>query len=182
MIFQARAGRISTADGLRQALRFKNDKDYTLWCCLTSCLSEVGLLVESCDGGKELYYAFLRDLLSDIFGKLGWGKPAGDEEENSNDKLLRPLVLARMGLSGHPDVVSEAKKRFAKHVSGEKQVMADLRAAIYATVLKFGSEEEFNLMIDVRRKGRDWIGTMKASGILLGEGQIKDEIYETIGV
>lgn len=142
---------------------FKTDKDYTLWCCLTSCLAEVGLLVESCEGGEELYYAYLRDLLSDIFSKLGWGNPAGDVEENFNDKLLRPVILARMGLSGHPDVVSEAKQRFAQHVSGDKKLPADLRAAIYATVLKYGHEEEFNMMVDVSTKGRDCVGNKRNS-------------------
>lgn len=142
---------------------FKTDKDYTLWCCLTSCLAEVGLLVESCEGGEELYYAYLRDLFTDIFSKLGWGNPAGDVEESFNDKLLRPVILARMGLSGHPDVVSEAKQRFAQHVSGDKKLPADLRAAIYATVLKYGQEEEFNMMVDVSTKGRDGVGNRRNS-------------------
>ena len=56
------------------------------------------------------------------------------------DALLRGLVLGRMGRCGHPQTVSEAQKRFEAHCKGEAAIPADLRSAVYSTVLRAGNE------------------------------------------
>ena len=54
------------------------------------------------------------------------------------DALLRGLIIGRLGKYGHPATVAEAQKRFEAHCKGESTIPADLRSAVYSTVLKHG--------------------------------------------
>ena len=54
------------------------------------------------------------------------------------DALLRGLIIGCMGKYGHPATVAEACKRFDAHCKGESVIPADLRSAVYSTVLKHG--------------------------------------------
>lgn len=70
--------------------------------------------------------------------------------------MLRALILRVLGKNGHKHVVEEAKKRFQAHSSGGDQIPADLRSAVYATVLRHGDEATFEEMLKVR--DWDWRG------------------------
>ena len=48
------------------------------------------------------------------------------------------MVLGRLGKCGHAETVSEAQERFTAHCKGESILPADLRTAVYSTVLKAG--------------------------------------------
>ena len=54
------------------------------------------------------------------------------------DALLRGLIIGRLGKIGHPATLAEARKRFDAHCKGESTIPADLRSAVYSTVLKHG--------------------------------------------
>ena len=54
------------------------------------------------------------------------------------DALLRGLVLGCMGRTGDQATLAEARKRFDAHCRGESTIPADLRSAVYSTVLKHG--------------------------------------------
>ena len=48
------------------------------------------------------------------------------------------MIIGRLGKYGHPATVAEAQKRFEAHCKGESTIPADLRSAVYSTVLKHG--------------------------------------------
>lgn len=66
------------------------------------------------------------------------------------DTLLRSLVIARLGWYGDVETIEEAKKRFNAHISGECVIPADLRAAVYKSVMSVGDEDTYNTMVKVR--------------------------------
>ena len=48
------------------------------------------------------------------------------------------MIIGRLGKYGHPATVAEAQKRFEAHCKGESTIPADLRSAVYSTVLRHG--------------------------------------------
>lgn len=68
------------------------------------------------------------------------------------DALLRGLIIARLGKYGKADVVAEANKRFDAHCKGESAISADLRSAVYGTVLKHGDASSLDAMMKLFRE------------------------------
>ncbi len=82
------------------------------------------------------------------------------ENESNNDTLLRPLLIAMLGAAGFTDVVNEANRRFDRHYKavmashqGDSNttdiIPADLRIAIYSTVVRNGGEEVYEKLLSV---------------------------------
>lgn len=57
-----------------------------------------------------------------------------------------------MGKYGKADVVAEANKRFDAHCKGESAIAADLRSAVYGTVLKHGDASSLDAMMKLFRE------------------------------
>jgi len=68
------------------------------------------------------------------------------------DSLLRGLVLGVMGRSGDPATIAEAQKRFDAHCKGESTIPADVRSAVYSTVLKHGDTSTLESMMKLFRE------------------------------
>ena len=68
------------------------------------------------------------------------------------DALLRGLVIGRLGTYGHEATVAEARKRFEAHCNGEATIPADLRSAVYSTVLKNGDASSLEAMMKLFKK------------------------------
>nr|VZI29089.1 unnamed protein product [Spirometra erinaceieuropaei] len=171
----ARAGHCSLTSALTLASSFVGETDYAIWCELRSQLNYIrGLLQEasytSCD---KLYFPpptpaeeglsdLVLHLAAPTFNKLGWDQHA--KSESNNDTLLRPLLIAMLGAAGSEKVVQEAFAMFARHYKAivedatgddhkpEDIIPADLRVAIYSTVLRHGGEEEFNRLLCLHEK------------------------------
>lgn len=139
----AKAGQASTVDVLKVIEAFKNEKNYTVWTEITSNLDTLASLLMATDFG-HLLQEFIKNLCSDVYEKIGWD-PA--EKEGHLDAMLRALILRVLGKNGHKDVVEEANRRFQAHSSGGDQISADLRSAVYATVLRHGDAATFDEML-----------------------------------
>ena len=72
--------------------------------------------------------------------------------EGHLDSLLRGLVLGCMGHGGNPATITEARKRFDAHCRGETTIPADLRSAVYSTVLKHGDDVILDAMMKLFRE------------------------------
>ncbi|KAF6036204.1 NPEPPS [Bugula neritina] len=125
----ARAGLCSTVDVLKVAEAYRSETDYTVWCDLTANLSAIAVVLQYTDC-FDLFRAFKVNLFSDVGKRLGWEKL---DNESPLDSMLRTLVLAQLGSSGHPETVSEATSRFDQHLAATKTLDADLRSALYRT-------------------------------------------------
>ena len=75
------------------------------------------------------------------------------------DTLLRGLIIGRLGKYGHPATVKEAQKRFEAHCKGESTIPADLRSAVYSTVLKHGDGNTLESVMQLLKEAdlhEDW--------------------------
>jgi len=53
--------------------------------------------------------------------------------------MLRPMILSIVGKSGDEGVISEAKKRFERHIKGDL-IDPNIRGAVYVIVSRYGDE------------------------------------------
>nr|XP_058942457.1 puromycin-sensitive aminopeptidase-like [Pocillopora verrucosa] len=132
----AQAGLTSTTEFLKLAEQFSNETNYTVWNDLTSNMSSLSKLLQN-TGFYSSFQAFCVKLYENIAQKVGWDPKVG---EGHLDALLRGLVLGCMGRSGDQATLTEARKRFEAHCKGESTISADLRSAVYSTVLKHGDD------------------------------------------
>ena len=57
-----------------------------------------------------------------------------------------------LGQNGHEATVDECRKRFQAHCEGSSEIPADLRSAVYGTVIANGGIEDLLAMIELFRK------------------------------
>ena len=57
-----------------------------------------------------------------------------------------------MGHGGDPATITEARKRFDAHCRGETTIPADLRSAVYRTVLEHGDDVTLDAMMKLFRE------------------------------
>ncbi len=79
-----------------------------------------------------------RRLTAQLLKRLGWDAKPG---ESNFDTLLRPTILALASVSDQPEVVTEAKRRFATKTKPE-DADPDTRGVIYGTVAREGGPAE----------------------------------------
>ena len=66
--------------------------------------------------------------------------------------LLRSLVIGMLGHNGHEATVEECRRRFQDHCEGTAEIPADLRSAVYRTVIANGGIEDLVALIELFRK------------------------------
>ena len=132
----ARAGKMRTDRALALAMEYEEEEDFTVWADLLGSLADV-----MSTWAKEAEYEGLQQmmvkLLQKIMKKVGWEAKDG---EGALFPMLRPLVILNLGRNGDEEVAAEARRRMK---GGWKSVAADLRYAVYATVVGTGGAEEF---------------------------------------
>jgi len=144
----AEAGLVPTTEFLTLAEQFTNEANYTVWNDLTANLSNLSKLLQNTEFYLS-FQAFCVKLFEEIASKVGWDPKEG---EGHLDALLRGLVLGVMGRSGDPATIAEAQKRFDAHCKGESTIPADVRSAVYSTVLKHGDTSTLESMMKLFRE------------------------------
>ncbi|XP_063975639.1 puromycin-sensitive aminopeptidase isoform X2 [Diachasmimorpha longicaudata] len=142
------AGHASTVEVLRFMEAFQLEDNYTVWSSIVSSFGKIGILLSNLES-EDSFKAFGRSLCKDIASRLGWDpKP----NESHLDTLLRSLILNRMASFRDADTISEAKKRFHLHVTGQSLLSADLRSAVYRAALSDGDLETYEAMLKLYRQ------------------------------
>jgi len=139
---------MSGPDVLKVVEAFSNETNYTVWNDLISNMGCVGAILQYSDCYPS-FQAFGIKLYEPIGNKLGWDPVEG---EGHLDALLRGLIIGRLGKYGHPATLAEARKRFQAHCAGESIIPADLRSAVYSTVLKHGDDVTLDAMLKLFRE------------------------------
>jgi len=144
----AGAGFSSTVEALKVAQAMDNETDYTVWSDLTANLTALGHLFQTTDYFDRFNSGMLC-LYRPIMSKLGWDNQPW---ESPLTAMLRSVVIERLGECGDEAVINEARKRFKAHCSEEHLIGADLRTAVYRTVLSNGTEDDYDELIALLRK------------------------------
>ena len=100
------------------------------------------------------------------------------------DALLRGLALSVMGRSDTP-TLAEARERFDSHCKGESTIPADLRSAVYSTVMKHGDASTLEAITNLFREAdldEEKVRLMKTMGAVPQPGLIKKVLEFSLSV
>ena len=114
---------------------------------LASNIGDLSSLLEYTNYFDE-FKRYRLNLFSSIQKKLGWDAKPGEDPLSA---MLRPMILSIVGKSGDQDVISEAKKRFQRHIDGDL-MDPNIRGAVYVIVARYGDEGTQEELRKVRTK------------------------------
>ena len=136
-IAQARAGLLKTS-GVLDLLRVCRDQsDYNLWLTISGIVGSVEHIAP--ETVQENIASFARELFAEIGSRCGW---EGRESDTHLERLLRSLVISRLGHFGDWSVVGEAQTRFTRFIK-KGPLDPNLRGAVYGIVAEHGAHKEF---------------------------------------
>jgi hypothetical protein len=102
-----------------------------IFCRDELCDQEVVVVAFFC----RIFIAFVATWVSNLLGHT--------------DGLLRALVINRLISHGDKQTINEAEKLFDQHLKGDIKISADLRSAVYRSVLSKGNSQTLDVMLDV---------------------------------
>jgi len=163
----SQAGLLSITEVLKFVESYSAEENVTVWKDLISNLKDLSHVLLNTDYHPE-FQSFVRRLLKPISKKLGWNPIEG---ESGLQGMCRASILSMLGLNGDEDTIAEAKKRFEDHLDG-KLINADLRSAVYSSVLTEADEATFNKIIELHNSSDLQEEKMRIGQAL---GAVKDE-------
>lgn len=95
------------------------------------------------------------------------------------------MIIGRLGKYGHPATVAEAQKRFEAHCKGESTISADLRSAVYSTVLKHGDDNTLESVMKLFKEAdlhEEKVRLMRCMGAVSQPDLIKKVLEFTMSV
>ncbi|KAJ1977834.1 hypothetical protein H4R34_003429 [Dimargaris verticillata] len=138
------AGISSTPDFLTLLQSVQGETEFVIWSDVSSRLTTiVSAWYEQPTAVQDQLAAFVRQLYSQQFQRLGWEKIDG---ETSFDTRLRSLVIRQLAGAGQPDVVSEAQRRFKQYFEdkNESAIQSDILGTVFYAAIRHGSGAEVN--------------------------------------
>jgi aminopeptidase N len=92
---------------------------------------------------------YARATLRPVFDRLGWeGSGSGDDD----DALLRASLISSLGEFGDEEIITEAKRRFAKFLQDPKSLPAALRDAVTHIVGITADRATYDTLLALARK------------------------------
>eukprot|EP01059_Diplonema_ambulator_P004252 TRINITY_DN13957_c0_g1_i1.p1 TRINITY_DN13957_c0_g1~~TRINITY_DN13957_c0_g1_i1.p1 ORF type:complete len:885 (+),score=385.47 TRINITY_DN13957_c0_g1_i1:44-2656(+) len=138
------AGLVSAVDLLKFVSNLEDEKDVAAWSAIEGGVAEVAHMLRDSEEACGLMDAFKRKLFKKIAEELGWDTKEGDDDRT---KQLRGSVQGVLARSGDEAALKEAKERFEKYRKGDEGCLtADLRLGVFKAVVKFGGDEEWDIL------------------------------------
>ncbi len=142
MFEAAKAGYTNTADALQLLESYNQEDNAVVWDIIGVNLSSIRSVMDDEDL-RENMKPYVQKLVATQVDRLGWEERAS---ESHFDTLLRPLVLGMASTADAPDVIAEAKARFAKMQKPE-DITPDLRSVVYCVNARLGNEHTFDKLL-----------------------------------
>lgn len=144
------AGYAPTVDALELLAAYDGETSYVVWSEIASGVAGlVSAFFEQPDETCDALRSFGASLFAPLVDRLGWEAPADEAKrpDGYQTSLLRQLAVSRALAYGHPESTAEARRRFDAHVQGDvSAIPADLKGAVFASVLREGGEAEFEAL------------------------------------
>lgn len=147
---------------------YRDENNYFVWSSIVDSINTIEYLVENSDDAelRGSYDNFILNLLSANFQRLGWERLDDDTET-----LLQSMTLIRLGLSGHAQIIKEARKRFDAQLRGEEMIRPNQRSLIYRLSARNADSESFGVFFDLYKNAS---GSSERDRIGLALGAAKD--------
>ena len=138
------AGLAQVRQWVSVARALSGDEDADVWSALGGIAALLTAL--SSEDEKPAVRAFVRELASPVWRKLGWD-PSPDETPRT--ATARSRVLAALGLTGEdPTVVSEASARFEQHLQGGGGLAPDVVSTALRIVVAAGGAHAWDAVLE----------------------------------
>lgn len=138
----AKSGAVSTIDALTLLEAYKDEDNTVVWDIMASNLGSIRAIMDD-EKLRDAMKPYVRKLVAKQLSRLSWEELPSDSHF---DKLLRPTILSLSSWSEVPEVIDEAKRRFAT-MQRPEDVNPDLRSIVYSTAARTGGEAEFTKML-----------------------------------
>lgn len=115
-----------------------------VWALISGIIGNSRMLTEGDESAEGSIKLLSGNLASKNFEKLGWQYA---EDEDSNDTHLRTTAIGLMLASEQAPVIEHALKLY-REAENSEQLQAESRSLILAAAAKFGTDEEFNQLIE----------------------------------
>jgi tricorn protease interacting factor F2/3 len=141
------SGQVSFREYLDFVRHYEDEDDYVVLSDIISSLNFFYILLSGeqfWDEIKEFNHAFFNK----VFARLGWDQA---KEEKSTTALLRGQVISSLGRLEDPEIVAEAKLRFANLLK-TGQLNPDLRGPVYSIIAWTGDSTTYQKMLGLYRK------------------------------
>ncbi len=143
----SRTSLVNTSDAYELIRYLKDEDEFVPW---TAAYSAMRLQEDLLTGQEillEVQHYFL-ELVLPLYNKINWAPI--DQSKEWLRALLQPSVLSSACRYGHRECVEEARKSYRRWLSNPalNQIPATLRSTVYCTIIREGSQSEFNFLWD----------------------------------
>ncbi|CAF4278032.1 unnamed protein product, partial [Rotaria sp. Silwood2] len=143
----SRTSLVNTSDAYELIRYLKDEIEFVPWTAAFSAMR----LQEDLLTGQEILLdvqQYFLELVLPLYHKIGW-EPI-DQSKEWLRALLQPSVLSAACRYGHRECVEEARKAYRRWLSNPalNQIPATLRSTVYCTIIREGSQPEFNFLWD----------------------------------
>ncbi|MCW2267045.1 aminopeptidase N [Gluconobacter cerinus] len=94
---------------------------------------------------RDDFQTYARSRLAPVLARLGWDEKP---HENVLDTMLRPSVISALGTFNDPQVIAEAKRRFALWKANPASLRPDLVGAVTTIAMKTADGQTYDFMAD----------------------------------
>jgi hypothetical protein len=136
---------VNTSDAYELIRYLKDEDEFVPWTAAFSAMR----LQEDLLTGQEILLdvqQYFLDLVLPLYEKIGWSPI--DQSKEWLRTLLQPSILSAACRYGHRECVEEARKSYRRWLSNPaiNQIPATLRSTVYCTIVREGSQIEFNFL------------------------------------
>jgi aminopeptidase N len=143
------AGRLDVTRYFVLAESLPGEADRSVWDQVISALGFVRDLMDD-PADAEVLQAYIARLLQRPFARVGWDHRPKESEDTG---LLRRSLIDALGRADDPDVVQEAKARFAERRT--KPIDPAIRPAVLNVVGRHADEADFDALLAMMRSATD---------------------------
>ena len=141
----SRTSLVNSSDAYELIRYLKDEEAFVPWTAAFSAMR----LQEDLLTGEEILIdiqAYFLDLVLPLYTKIGWSPI--DQSTEWLRALLQPSVLSAACRYGHRECVEQARDVYRRWFANPalNQISATLRSTVYCTVVREGSQKEFNFL------------------------------------
>ena len=137
----AMAGKEPVANVLALAQATPADADPQVWGEVAGYFDAIDNYYDGDAARQERFRAFARGRLRPVFARIGWEARAGESVPTT---LLRTQLIGSLADLGDPDVIAEARRRFAAQKTDPKALPVALRKTVTAIVARNADAATWN--------------------------------------
>eukprot|EP00455_Lapot_gusevi_P056982 TRINITY_DN957_c0_g2_i1.p1 TRINITY_DN957_c0_g2~~TRINITY_DN957_c0_g2_i1.p1 ORF type:complete len:901 (+),score=360.58 TRINITY_DN957_c0_g2_i1:141-2705(+) len=141
----ARAGLLPTIQVMDLLQAYVAETNQRVWSDLASNVAQLALILKHTPLAAA-FDEYAAGLYLRIAARLGWDK---EDDELDRNTLLRGMVLSQLVKYGDRGTINEALRRFDAYVAKTADLLPDLRAAVYAAVVRERHEEGYQQLMQI---------------------------------